>query len=322
MGPGKPSTVKESTLLRLPARLYGREARLARLRTVYEKVAAGGQPAALCLTGDPGVGKSAILDAFAAQVPGLVLAGSFEPGVPYSAMSTALAGLAGRDGGAVGHGLVEAAGPGADALVDLVPALGAVFGARPAVADLPAHQARARTQLAVRRLLTEVADMVRPLVLVLDDLHLADEASVDLLASLLGEPPIGYLLILTGSEPQSAALRGLGHLVATLPVRPLPDAALTELLADAFGAARPTVGPLTRQIAAKTGSNPLSVRHFLHRLADARVTGDLDELPPVGTGGSARNLIGSRLARLPRSVCTLLAVAAATGTRVACHFPL
>ena len=50
MGPGKPSTVKESTLLRLPARLYGREARLARLRTVYEKVAAGGQPAALCLT--------------------------------------------------------------------------------------------------------------------------------------------------------------------------------------------------------------------------------------------------------------------------------
>src|SRR5690242_13019264 len=116
----------------MPDRLYGREARLARLRTVYERVRTGGKPVAICLTGEPGVGKSALLDAFTAQVPGPVLAGTFEPDVPYSAVSAALAQL---DPGTVDHRLVDAVGSSADALVDLIPALRTVFGAQPAVAD-------------------------------------------------------------------------------------------------------------------------------------------------------------------------------------------
>ena len=314
MGLGKVSTIEEGAHLRLPDRLYGREARLARLRSLYERASTGGKPAAVCLTGEPGVGKSALLDAFAAHVPGPVLAGTFEPDVPYSAVSAALARL---DPGTATHRLVEAVGASADALIDLVPALRDVFGARPAVADLPAHHARARTQLAVRRLVTEIADAARPLLLILDDLHLADPASLDLLAALLGGPPIGYLLILTASAPQSPALRALGHSVTTLSLRPLPDSALTGLLADALGTECPDVEPLARQVAASTGSNPLSVRHFLHRLADARIlTGEPEEANPVGTGDSARELIGRRLAALPADVRSMLATAAPIGAHV------
>src|SRR5213078_2818592 len=196
-------------------------------------------------------------------------------------------------------GLVQAIGSSAEALVDLAPALRAVFGNQPGAADLPAHQARARTRLAVRRLVTEVAAAARPLLLVLDDLQLADQASVDLLAALLGDPPIRYLLILTASTPQSAALRALGQSVTTQSVRPLPDSALAELITDALGTARPDVEPLVRQMAETTGSNPLAVRHFLHRLADARiVAGEPHEQRGDGTDDSARELIGYRLAAL------------------------
>ena len=101
----KASTAEETSQLRLPDRLYGREARLARLRSLYERVSTSGKPVAVCLTGEPGVGKSALIDAFAAQVPGPVLAGTFDPDVPYSAVSAALARL---DPGTATHRLVEA----------------------------------------------------------------------------------------------------------------------------------------------------------------------------------------------------------------------
>ena len=46
MGLGKVSTIEEGAHLRLPDRLYGREARLARLRSLYERASTGGKPAA------------------------------------------------------------------------------------------------------------------------------------------------------------------------------------------------------------------------------------------------------------------------------------
>ena len=61
----------------------------------------------------------------------------------------------------------------------------------------------------------------------------------------------------------------------------------------------------------------MSVRHFLHRLADARIlTGEPDEANPVGTGDSARELIGRRLAALPADVRSMLATAAPIGAHV------
>jgi predicted ATPase len=307
--------------LPLPDRLYGREPRLARLRTAYERVAAGGPSGLTCLAGAPGVGTSALLAEFAGEVRdagGLVLTGTCEPGIPYSALTGALSGLGTRTGRPV------AVGSGADVLVELVPALGALLGPQPPVPDLPALQAQARTRLAVRRLLAEVADAVRPLVLVLDDLHHADEASLDLLGALLGEEPVPYLLILAACRPHTPAVRDLGGAVTTMPLRPLPDAALTDLLADALGASRAGVGQLVRLVAAKTGSTPLSVRHFLYRLVDARAVRaeddgwrwDLDAVRLVGAGTGPRELIGYRLGALPPEVRDLLATAAPTGTRL------
>jgi predicted ATPase len=153
VGPGNSTEV----CLRLSDRLYGRQVRLARLRTAYDRVAAGGPPVLACLVGGPGVGKSALLDAFAREV--------------------------------------RVAGARVLADPDPFVALGLDPATLPGPPDLPAPQARVRNRHAVRRLVAETADPVHPLVLVLDDLQGTDDAGLDLVEALLTDPPAGYLLV-------------------------------------------------------------------------------------------------------------------------------
>ena len=62
---------------------------------------------------------------------------------------------------------------------------------------------RYRTNRAVRELLERLA-ATKPLVLILDDFHWADPASVDLAASLLHRPPAAGVLIVLASRPNHA----------------------------------------------------------------------------------------------------------------------
>ena len=62
---------------------------------------------------------------------------------------------------------------------------------------------RYRTNRAVRELLERVA-ATKPLMLILDDFHWADPASVDLAASLLHRPPAAGVLLVLASRPNHA----------------------------------------------------------------------------------------------------------------------
>src|SRR5438270_813540 len=62
---------------------------------------------------------------------------------------------------------------------------------------------RYRTNRAVRELLERLA-ATKPLVLVLDDFHWADPASVDLAASLLHRPPAAGVLMVLASRPNQS----------------------------------------------------------------------------------------------------------------------
>lgn len=60
---------------------------------------------------------------------------------------------------------------------------------------------RYRTHRAVRELLAQLAT-TKPLVLLLDDFHWADQASVDLLVGLLHRPPAAGVLIMLAARPR------------------------------------------------------------------------------------------------------------------------
>lgn len=128
------------------------------------------------------------------------------------------------------------AGADADALAPALPSLGPSAGAPPAVPP----QERHRTYGAIRQLLAAIAER-HPVLLVLDDLHWADPASIELLAYLLARPPRGPVRLALGLRPaqlpavldRALAAADREREALSLELRPLDVEASRALLGDA-----------------------------------------------------------------------------------------
>ena len=153
---------------------------------------------ALELRGEPGMGKTRLLMELTSRGDGLghlVLSGSaaeFETDLPFwvfvDALDEYLQSLEQRR--------LDALEP--DTLTDLA----AVFPAlHPATGGAPGGGERYRVHRAVRQLLETLA-ATKPLVLVLDDLHWADPASLELLGALLRRPPEAPVLLAVALRPR------------------------------------------------------------------------------------------------------------------------
>src|SRR3954454_12812849 len=172
--------------------VVGRSAELSAI----DGALAGGH--ALLLSGEPGIGKTRLLEeltARAAAQGSLVLAGNaseLEGDLPFwvfvDALEEHVAGLDARRLDALGDGV-------AAELAHVLPGL-AVRERTAAGADQ-----RYRAHGAVRALLERLA-VPAPLVLVLDDVHWADPAAVALPPGLLRRPPAGRVLLAMAARPR------------------------------------------------------------------------------------------------------------------------
>jgi predicted ATPase/PAS domain-containing protein len=331
--------------LAFTGRLYGRRSRLGQLVSARERVARDGGVELVPVSSDPGLGKTALLGAFSDTIVmagGWVARTAFEvtEAAPYAALARLLADLVEhltmRCGGDVSSWrarLVEDLGGTAPVLAEFVPELRALFdgGAARYPAPPRGRRAEALLRLGIRRLLSAVSSAEAPLVLILDDLHRADADSVEVLRYVLSDPESTGLLAVAAlrpkeiPEPVNALLRELGPVRSggTLSLRPLPDSALTELLADTLRAGVREAGDLARVVADKTGSRPLAVAEFLRGLRDNRLLLfdqranawrweriDLADAPPVQ---DVLPVIRDRLGKLPARVLQLLQVATILG---------
>jgi DNA-binding NarL/FixJ family response regulator/tetratricopeptide (TPR) repeat protein len=159
-----------------------------------------GRAAAIELVGEPGIGKTRLLRELAARAKHrghLVLSGSaaeLERNLPFSVFVDAL------DEHVVGLEAKWLAVLDDDVQAELahvLPSLSARAGGR----DVALQHERYRSHRAVRDLLARLA-VAKPLVLVLDDLHWADSASVELLGALLRRPPAAAVLMALARRPR------------------------------------------------------------------------------------------------------------------------
>ena len=164
-----------------------------------------GNPSAIALIGEPGIGKTRFLAEFARsadQAGRLVLSGSaseLERDLPFSVFVDAL------------DEYLRGLDPNRLAVLDedVRTELSHVFPSLSALAttgDVALQHERYRSHRAVRALLEELAK-TRSLVLVLDDFHWADSASVELLGALLRRPPAAAVLIALAVRPHQMAER-------------------------------------------------------------------------------------------------------------------
>ncbi|WP_460073672.1 helix-turn-helix transcriptional regulator [Streptomyces sp. YKOK-I1] len=271
-------TTGDTTTERMP--LVGRDAELGLLDRLLADLAADaeGRPAVLDISGEAGIGKSRLIHELcrhAAREGATVLRGratEYERHIPFQ--------------------------PFTDAFADLDPAVPASFPAAAEVAPVLTGAARRADRFGLHRataaLLTHAA--TAPLVLVLDDLHWADPASLELLDHLVRHPPRArVLLAVARRERQSPA-----PLTATLQrgtdtgavrrtvLGPLDEQACVERLAPGLDREE-----AVRLFAASEG-NPLYLLALLqaHRegapVSRLSTTGLgallLDELTPLGAG--------------------------------------
>jgi class 3 adenylate cyclase/tetratricopeptide (TPR) repeat protein len=170
---------------------------------------------------------------------------------------------------------------------------------------------------ALRRLFEAIAS-ARPLVIVLEDLHWAEPALLDLLQYLVGWSTGAPILILCLTRPELIDARpSLGADAVVL--EPLPDSEIEALTASALGS-QPVDPVVAERVAEAADGNPLFAEEFVRMLVDEgalageagvwSATRDLDEL---AVPASINALLAARLDRLDADEREAIQCAAVVG---------
>ncbi len=297
--PGSVVSAPAAALLR-PPRLVGRKPVWRRLQAAWQGARV------LLLRGEAGQGKTRLTqDLMCArrdQTPGTrlieVAAHAGDAGVPYALLGRWL------------EALLQAPGPGAAADALASPTRAELARLLPALGAAPrAPLARARFQRALNEALGQaVAGGLAGVVV--EDLHFADAASLELLPCLASTPGLPWLLTLRPGEQPAAIDAWLaqedGEAVETVDLRPLGVAATRDLLVSLAlpGVDAAVLAPTLRRHA---GGNPLFMLETLRAWRAAGGQGQLPAPPAVQT------LIERRLRQLSAPALALARVAALAG---------
>lgn len=254
------------------------------------------------VSGDPGIGKSRLLSDFAAAHAGTVVVGSRagDARVRYALAATLLRALVQR------HGAPRDDWVNAE-LAHLLPELGLTRSSlKPMRLQMAAAQALAQWHEAGLRLV------------VIDDLHCADEATLTLLSALASRAtaPVVWLFGVRANEVPSALRAWIAQhetsALASVRLAPLVEDAVQELL-DSLALPGIDAARLAPALTRHTGGNPLFVLETLRSLLmqDRSLSDETQRLPAPASVGE---LIERRLTRLSPRALKLARVAAIAGS--------
>jgi DNA-binding CsgD family transcriptional regulator len=275
-----------------PGPLAGRHAEGARLDRLLAEARAG-QSAVLVLRGEPGIGKTALLDYAAERATGFRV--SRAAGVE-SEMELPFAGLHQLCGPMLG-GLGQLPPPQRDALGT---AFGLSSGAQPD---------RFLVGLAVLSLLSDTAGE-RPLLCLIDDAQWLDRSSAQVLAFVARRLQAESVVLLF-AEREPGGLDELAGL-PDLPLRGLPGDSASELLVSAISG--PLDDRVRARILAEARGNPLALLELPHELSPVTLAGGFGLPGALPVPGRIEESFRRRAQQLPAATQGLLLVAAAEPT--------
>jgi two-component system, NarL family, nitrate/nitrite response regulator NarL len=261
----------------MPVPMVGRTDALDELRRAWERVGATRRCVPAVITGLPGTGKSTLVSAaLQLTTPQLVLSGSarLHSPAPYDWLAAVLAGLGPRPGLPVPP----------DALAWLAQ-------------DPDVPRERYTPDALLRLAVTTVRTLVggRPAVLVVEDLHALDPASLNLIGE-LAAADLPALLVVTSRPPEAAVSPLLtARVLARLSGAPgavrqhlaaLTAGQVSRILAHVYGASCPSP-QVAEAVWRRTGGNPYRLSELLataggpEALADAPLPAHLQEQPEL-----------------------------------------
>ncbi|MFO0605903.1 MAG: AAA family ATPase [Polyangiales bacterium] len=331
-----PGAGERRSALRMPSAPVGRDAEISSLRDALARTAAGAR-VSVAVSGPPGVGKTAVINAVERLAWGT--GGAFAGGKcdqlqrdrPFAPLLEALRRLT-RDALSWGESAMRAWR--ARQRGDLSP-LGAVLPELRALVpteappEVPLAEARSRLLDAIVNFLGMFSTPGRPLALFLDDVQWADPATLDFVARALApDPDRAPMLLLLAVRDAEADARVTSLLagpeVERIALGPLDAAATTDFVAAALDLPPDEAAPLAEAVHRQTGGNPFFLRLFLTalrdrgalRFEDGRWRWDLAAVAAQGVTENVSRILTERVVALPPDAVATLETAAALGARL------
>ncbi|MEZ4533798.1 MAG: AAA family ATPase [Cyanobacteriota/Melainabacteria group bacterium] len=329
--------------LQIPIRLYGREKEIELLSGAFQAVASGQSARLVLISGYSGIGKTALVRELyqpLIQERGFFLSGKFDQyqqAIPFATICEAFREL-------VHHLLtyseseidfwkreiLERMGNGAAIVAGVIPELELLIGKQSAPPPIPAGEEQTRFDMVLQQFFRVFATSDHPLILFLDDLQWADEASLRLMNRLISDGSMDYLLligayrdnevdkdhILTGTINQ---MKAVGAPLMEIELPALSQKDMQDLIKDAMRLEEKRAIPLGNLVFNKTGGNPFFAIQLLRTLRqeglleldrkEHRWRWNLEKLEGQKDSDNIVELLLSRLGRLSSSTRDVLKLA-------------
>ena len=315
------------------SRFVGRDLEVEQLRRAFDRVEAG-HGGVVAVVGEPGAGKSRLIY----EVAGGRRAGnwlfldtaalSYGRGTTYLPIVKLLQAYFHIEGRDDPRQIVDTVQERVVALDEqlrpTIPALLALLEAPvddPEWAALPASRRRRQTLDAITRLLVRES-VVRPVCVVVEDLHWIDSETQAVLDELVESLPTARVLLLVSYRPEYEHRWGGKAVYTQIRIDPLTAASADALLDGLLGSDE-ALRPFKRLLIERTGGNPFFLEECVRALAD---TGALEGAPgayrlvravtALQVPATVHPVLAARIDRLPPEEKMLLETAAVVGTDV------
>jgi predicted ATPase/class 3 adenylate cyclase/GAF domain-containing protein len=328
-------------------RLCGRDQEVSQLLRQFERAAQGGSVGVL-VSGDAGVGKSALISAI--RRPILRLNGYFIEGKfdqfqrpqPYAAFAQALRQLVvqvlNEPEELISRRVAElrdVLGPNGQLVVNLVPEFERLIGPQSQLARGNPVEEQNRFQTTIGALVRTFAGKNHPLVLFLDDLHWSDEETLALIETLLRDPSLRSFFFvgsfresdLRARHPLLASISRLQRDARTELIRlgPLDEQAVRQVVRAALHADAERSAPLVSHLMERTRGNALFLSEALRAVHRAGAltfdtqtnvwTWDMKRVRDILNRDDVVELLALRLRALSDTTRSQLSLASCIGPR-------
>ncbi|MEZ3500339.1 AAA family ATPase [Pantoea sp. KPR_PJ] len=278
--------------------LFSEHPQASEIVAAFDEVSLSGKHRLVAIAGVPGAGKSSLIASSLRLLRNknalltLVKADPYSPVLPYAIFTAAFRTLTlqvlGRPAEEMARWkshILRLLGDHAGLAVSLVPELGILLEQKAAVqAHSRALDARERVNQVACNLVRAFTAPGRPLVMLIDDLHWADQATLNLLQNLLGlSEEIPMLLVITHRDHDSLACAAMAtHLnqlrtraarITDITPQPLSEKRIADWLAGRFHTRSAATADLAKLIHEKTDGNPLATFEFFRQaVSDGLIT--------------------------------------------------
>jgi predicted ATPase/HPt (histidine-containing phosphotransfer) domain-containing protein/two-component sensor histidine kinase len=273
----------------IPEKLYGREGEVTAIMDIFEKTRQGaGQ--LLLVSGYSGIGKTSLVKEVyrpITQARGYFIRGKYDQmhrDMPFSGLIQAfnelIKYLLSENEESLQRWkseIMASLGSNAGVIAEVIPEIELIIGRTAPPERLEPQESQNRFNLVFINFIKTFCHASHPLVLFLDDLQWMDIASLDLMGRMVQDKSVGYLLIIGSYRDNEVGmlhpLRDLmkrlqksGVPLHELTLRPLSEADIRSLLADALSRSSEDVASLATLVVKKTGGNPFFTEEFLKLL--------------------------------------------------------